>query len=123
MAYYDIFLLSGDSEFLGRVAASYATETPLGDGVDPPLWATQHAWDVAAAPGFGDAYASALASGNEHPGSDASVITDGMILSAVQAIMAAELPEVPQEPEVDPEPPPEEPVLNPLDGGTDAEAV
>jgi len=94
MAYYDIAQLSVDTDFLRRVTACYATETPLGDptAIDPPQWATQRAWDVAAAPGFGDAYASAVVSGNPRPGYDPAVISDAQILSAVQAIMAAETP-------------------------------
>jgi hypothetical protein len=90
MAYYDVSLLSSDSEFLGRVSACYAIETPQGQGIDPPLWAEQHKWDVAAQPGFGDAYASARAADNPHPGSDPSVITDGQLLSGIQAIVSAE---------------------------------
>ena len=95
MGYYDVSLLKADTAFLGRVAASYAQETPLGEGIDPDQFATTHAWDYAAAPGFGDAYASALAGGNPSPGSDPAVITDGMILSATQAIIADETPDPP----------------------------
>jgi hypothetical protein len=84
MAFFDIATLRSDADFLARVAACYAVENRLGE--DPALWAQQHSWDLAAQPGFGDAYAYALANGNEHPGRDAAVITDGQILSAVQAI-------------------------------------
>lgn len=87
MAYYDVALLRLDTQFLQRVAACYATETPLGTGDDPDVWANVHGWDVAAQPGFGDAYASALAAGVVNPGSDPSVISDAQLLSAVQAIM------------------------------------
>lgn len=91
MAYYDVALLKQDTEFLQRVAAAYATETPLGTGENPDLWATNHAWDMAAAPTFGDRYGYALAQDppNPHPGSDPSVIPDADILAAVQAVMAA----------------------------------
>lgn len=91
MAYYDVFLMTTDYEFLGRSAASYATET-LDDpkSEDPNTWAQQHGWELASQPGFGDAYASARAAGNEHPGSDPAVVTDAQILSAVQAIMESE---------------------------------
>lgn len=111
MGFFEVSLLRSDTDFLNRVAACYASETPLGEGVDPGLWSTEHSWDMASAPGFGDAYASAIAGGVERPGSDASVITDGQILSGVQAIMAAEAPPV--------EPPP---VVTPQ-GGTDAQTV
>lgn len=88
MAYFDISRLRQDTEFLDRVAACYSVETPLGEASeDPIVWATQHAWDVASAPGFGDAYGYAIAAGNEHPGSDPSVIDDAQILAAVQVLI------------------------------------
>jgi hypothetical protein len=48
-------------------------------------------WDVAIATEA--EYASALAAGIPNPGADESVITDGMILSAVQAAWATHEPE------------------------------
>lgn len=88
MAYSDIALLAQDYDFQLRVAACYTTET-LGDpgSGSAPGWAADHGWDMAAQPGFGDAYASALASGVERPGNDPSVITDPQILGGVQAIL------------------------------------
>lgn len=94
MAYYDTARLKTDTEFLERSAACYATEQdPAAGGVylvDPDLWATRNAWAMASQPGFGDAYASALVAGNEHPGSDPAVITDAQVLSAVQSLIVAE---------------------------------
>jgi hypothetical protein len=88
MAYYDIALLAGDGDFLNRVAAAYATETVSDlDAENPMSWASFHAWLMAAQPGFGDAYAYALANGNPAPGKDDTVITDEQILSAVQSIL------------------------------------
>ncbi len=89
MAYWDVASLVADSDFALRTTAAYATETPGAGGEDPPSWQAAHAWDVAAAPGFGDAYASALASGVPRPGKDPAVISDPQILSAVQAILGA----------------------------------
>jgi len=86
MAYSDVALLAADPDFALRVTACYATETLADDTTDPALWQSQHAWDMAAQPGFGDAYASALAGGVPRPGNDPSVISDSMILSGVQAI-------------------------------------
>ena len=89
MAYYDIAQLGRDTQFLDRVAACYAVESAgKDDAVDPPLWATQRSWVVAAQPGFGDAYAYALANGNEAPGKDAAVITDAQLLAAVQSLLS-----------------------------------
>lgn len=86
MAFHDVALLHGDADFLLRASACYAVE-PDTDS-DPDAWASAHAWDLASAPGFGDAYASALAGGLTHPGADQSVISDNQILAAVQYLLA-----------------------------------
>lgn len=92
MVYHDIGQLSRDQDFLLRVAACHAveqltreTEVP----VNSEIWAGQNAWQMAAQPGFGDAYTYALNSDNESPGKDPSVITDAQILAAVQSILNA----------------------------------
>jgi hypothetical protein len=82
MAYFDQAQLSQDYDFQQRIAACAAVERP---DEDPQTWAGAHQWRIAAAPGFADKYASALAGGVERPGADASVIADGEILAAVQA--------------------------------------
>lgn len=90
MPYFDVATLAGDPDFVARVTACYASET-LGDSDGlPAQWASEHMWDMAAQPGFGDAYASALASGVPDPGRDESVISDAQILGAVQTILAAD---------------------------------
>lgn len=82
MAFSDIALLSSDNDFIMRTRACAATE-----GVaDPVAWTTANQWGMAATPDFGNKYASALANGVIRPGNDPSVISDGDILSAVQAI-------------------------------------
>lgn len=85
MAYSDIALLSSDNDFILRTTACATTEGEA----DPKQWAMDHQWQMAATPGFGEAYASAIVSGIVRPGNDPAVITDGMILSAVQALQAA----------------------------------
>lgn len=50
-------------------------------------WVESNAYLWAASPDWGAAWDSALAGGNEAPGKDESVITDGMILSTVQALL------------------------------------
>lgn len=82
MAYSDIALLSSDNDFVLRTTACVATE----GGADPVGWVTAHRWRMASTPGFGDKYASGIANGIPRPGNDQSVISDGDILSAVQAI-------------------------------------
>lgn len=85
MSYATIFKSSTDQELYGRIIACCADE-----GAEQPanvagvvVWPVVTAADVAAA------YESAVLAGNEHPGADPAVITDGMILSAVQANLPA----------------------------------
>lgn len=91
MSYNTINACANDQEFIGRLNAAAAAE-----GADDPIgaaWALR--WPVAAAGDIAAAYASALAAGNPHPGSDEAVITDQMILSAVQANWPPATPESP----------------------------
>lgn len=81
MGYFEISLMAGDADLTRRVQACAAQET---DG-DPYQWTAANMLDLAASPGWDEAWSSALAGGNETPGRDPAVITDGMILSAVQA--------------------------------------
>lgn len=85
MSYLAQARLASDSDLLARVTACAATEaTPA-----PDEWAYRHRWVLSAQPGWAAAYASALESEVGAPGADASVISDAMILSAVQSITAA----------------------------------
>lgn len=85
MSYYDQALLSQDWDFVQRIAAAAAVEVALGD-VQSLTWANEHAWELASAPGFADAYSSALAADVPNPGRDPAVISDPQILSAIQAL-------------------------------------
>lgn len=87
MSYWDIALMNNDSDLRARVTACSAQEVPEGTG--PESWAAEHMLVICASPGWSDAWASALAAGNATPGRDPAVITDGQILSAVQATLAA----------------------------------
>jgi len=82
MAYSDIAALSADNDFIMRTRACAATESIA----DPVQWSTDHQWPMAATPGFGDMYASAVAGGIPRPGNEQAVISDADILSAVQAL-------------------------------------
>jgi len=98
MALSDVAALANDRDFRDRIAACYAQEQePVTNGIHPLTWTDQYQFNIAGAPGFGDAYASALAGGVERPGNDPAVITDGQILGAVQALIAelATPPDVP----------------------------
>jgi hypothetical protein len=87
MAYWDVSQLAQDPDFLLRVAACYSTETATDpEAAYPTQWASEHQWAIAGAPGFGEAYASAVAGGVPNPGRDPAVIGDDQILAAVQLI-------------------------------------
>ena len=85
MAYSDIALLSADNDFILRTRAAVSQEGEA----DPVAWSNDHIWQMAGAPGFGDAYATALVNGVPRPGNDQSVINDAQLLSAVQAIRSS----------------------------------
>lgn len=93
MAFSDIALLSSDSDFIMRTRACVTTEGEA----DPIAWANAHQWQMAASPGFGNAYASAIVNGVVRPGNDPAVISDADILSAVQAIRQESLQAEPSE--------------------------
>jgi hypothetical protein len=87
MSYSSQAALSGDGDFINRVSAAAAVEVP--QPTHPVTWARDHIWRIAAAPGFADAYESAIVAEVERPGNDPAVISDAQILSAVQAEVAA----------------------------------
>lgn len=83
MSYGTIFQCAGDAAFQGRVTAACAQE-----GEADPAGAMQRViWPVSTASDVEAAYASAIAADNPNPGGDETVITDGMILSHVQAAL------------------------------------
>jgi hypothetical protein len=85
MSYSDVSDLKNDPSFQNRVTAACASEGEE----NPEAVMPQIIWSVAASPGFGDAWASAVAGGVPDPGRDPAVITDAQILSAVQPALAA----------------------------------
>lgn len=90
MTYLDVADMTNNGALLRRCSAAAAQEQQAGallDPTDPEAWAQEHRWELAAAPGWGDAWASAEAGGVVDPGADAGVITDAMILSQVQAVI------------------------------------
>ena len=79
-------MLSIDENFLARCGSCAAVEIPV--FVDPKAWTETYIWRLAAAPGFADAYTYAMDNDNPNPGADPAVITDAMILGAVQELYA-----------------------------------
>lgn len=84
-AYLDIANIADNGSMLRRVAACAAQQSAPGD---PTAWAWDNRLHWAAAPGWGAAWASALAGNIEDPGADPAVITDPQILAQVQAMLA-----------------------------------
>jgi hypothetical protein len=84
MAYWDVAQLQADPDFRDRVTACYATEHT--ESSEAFSWTQVHIWQMAGAPGFGDAYAAAILNEVPNPGRDPSVIPDVDILAALQAI-------------------------------------
>ena len=85
MTYSDIAAMARDNSLRDRIAACAATEGVVDQ--HPTTWADTYQWQIVASPGWGEAWASATASGVTSPGSDAGVITDQMILAAVQPLV------------------------------------
>ena len=83
MSYADIANIADSASLRRRLSACAAQEGK--GGVDGPvMWVEQRAIRLAASPGWAAAWASALAGGITDPGTSEAVITDGMILAAVQ---------------------------------------
>lgn len=85
MAYSTIAMIAADMALQQRMTAAAAQE---GKTRPYPAWVQEYQWDLASTPGWAAAWESALASGILNPGADESVITDGMILAAVQPMGA-----------------------------------
>lgn len=84
MSYSTQALMARDNALLLRVTACAADE-----GIaNPETWAWSHQWELSAQPGWDAAYAYAITAENPNPGDDSGVVTDAMILSAVQSIKA-----------------------------------
>ena len=81
MTYSTIATIAGDLALQQRATAAAAQEHKPKPYED---WVISNRWDLASTPGWSEAWESAVASGNTNPGADEAVITDQMILSAVQ---------------------------------------
>lgn len=82
MSYLSQATLVDDLDLRRRIIACAAI-TGVGEA---EFWAHQNRWRFAVQPGWEDAYATALEQDIASPGSDPDVITDAMILTAVQVL-------------------------------------
>ena len=95
MTYRTVADMVDNTSLIRRELAAIAKE-----GIDPPdPFQYANRWQLASQPGWDAAWDSALAGHPDDPeydpGADEGVITDGMILSAVQSL----IPPPPEEPE------------------------
>lgn len=91
MSYKMIYVMAHDQDLQNRISGCIATQSgyavPSGIYPSPPAVANHIAWQCAGQPGWGDAYSYAVGTNVVKPGDDEGVITDAMILSAVQAVL------------------------------------
>jgi len=81
--------IANSRTMLSRVAQAAAQQNAPGD---PDRWTYDNRRDWASSPGWSEAWESALVAHPEEdydPGADEAVITDGMILSQVRAMVPA----------------------------------
>ena len=92
-SYYVGYLIKGDADLGYRIAAAAQQQADAAviDIGDPEVWAEEHAWSYAMAPGWVAKVESAIVNGIVAWGQDPTVITDQDILSWVQP----EITEVP----------------------------
>lgn len=88
MSYKTQAIMARDDDLLLRVSACAAAEGQA----DPSGWVYQRQWTLSTQPGWDEAYSKAVAAKLPKPGADETVITDSMILAAVQTITAAATP-------------------------------
>lgn len=89
MAYSSIQRMADSRSLLDRITASAAQEGEP----NPTEWARQNIWAVVSKPGWAEAWEYALDTAtddvNPDTGMRPGVISDGMILSAVQAVRSS----------------------------------
>lgn len=83
MTYNDIADMIESGSLIRRIQACAWKENVL----DPGIWVNDNIGRIVARSDWEADWASAVAAGNPNPGADPSVVTDGAILSAVQALV------------------------------------
>lgn len=91
MSYMCVYDMAQDENLTKRIAGCVATQSWFSlpaNAVDSPMSIAQAIqWQCAGQPGWDTAYSYAVENDRENPGAANDVITDGMILSAVQAVL------------------------------------
>ena len=90
MSYSTISAIQHSPSLMDRATAGLAAEVSAGlegDASQSGAWVSRRSWDLAATPGWADAWESAEAGGISDPGANEGVITDGMILARLQQLL------------------------------------
>lgn len=92
MSYAAIALMKADADLITRVTACAAQERSTRGVTNPPpeMWVSNNMWSFVSRTDWADAYSYALGTGVARPGWDDAVVTDAMILAAVQPLAIAE---------------------------------
>lgn len=92
MSYQTIYTMAANQSLRNRVAACAAQE----GAANPESWAQQNSLLWAASPGWSEAweYAEAVNPGDDH-GANEGVITDDMVLAAIQPLVKPPVAEEP----------------------------
>lgn len=92
MSYQSVVEMASSQSLLARLVAAAAAEGQT----DPLQWTQANVWRLSATPGWADAWAYARDTETDDQNPDTGrrpgVISDGMILSAVQALRAEQAP-------------------------------
>lgn len=84
MSYLAVHQMHQDEALQGRIIAAAAM-----DGIQwPDGWVARRRWQIIARTDWAEAWEYATNAGTSQPGADPAVITDQMILSAVQAVQS-----------------------------------
>jgi hypothetical protein len=83
MSYKTIAAMTQSASLINRITAAAAQEHKSQPYTS---WVVNNIWTIAASPGWDVAWESAIENDVADPGANEGVITDGMILAAVQPI-------------------------------------
>jgi len=86
---YCQYVLGSDTQFVGRIAAILKDQGHSKSGESAWTMALKYSGDVASQPNLAEAYQSALIASRPDPAAADDVITDAMLLTAVNTVMGA----------------------------------
>lgn len=84
MTYANVADMVDSQSLRRRMLACTAQEGKVHPPDGPEAWLMPRIWEIVSTPGWEQAWAAAEAGGIPDPGGNEGVITDGMVLSAIQ---------------------------------------